>query len=254
MSPRIHFSIVSHRQAPLVTALLADLGRLAHQHDFRISILSNVPETAPEVPTTLAGRVEHVTSDARRGFGANHNRVFRRCEAPFFCVLNPDLRLLDDPLPLLLAAFADTRIGVAAPAAIDPAGRVQDNARRLPTPWSIASKLWSAPAGPDYDNTGNVVDADWVAGFFMLFRSSMFRELGGFDERYFLYYEDIDVCTRARLAGWKVAWVPAAKVMHDARRRSHRDPKYLLWHLRSIGRFFASPIYRAGRRLRQPDL
>jgi GT2 family glycosyltransferase len=90
---------------------------------------------------------------------------------------------------------------------------------------------------------------DWVSGFFMLCRSSAFRELGGFDERYFLYYEDIDLCTRARLAGWKNAWLPGVTVVHDARRRSHRDAKYLLWHLRSIARFFASPVYRAARKL-----
>jgi GT2 family glycosyltransferase len=94
-----------------------------------------------------------------------------------------------------------------------------------------------------------MVPADWVAGFFMLFRSGVFERLGGFDERYFLYYEDVELCSRARLAGSKIVWMPGVKVVHDARRHSHRDAKFLYWHLRSIARFFASPVYRAARRL-----
>ena len=249
MSARIHLSIVSHGQSRLVSGLLADIARFCALADLSVTVLSNVPEDAPVVPPGLSGRVARATNEARAGFGANHNKVFASCAAPFFCVLNPDLRLTSDPFCALLAAFADPRVAFAAPAALDPQGAIQDNARELPTPWSIASKLWSAPRGPDYPVDGGVVNPDWVSGFFMVCRSSAFRELGGFDERYFLYYEDIDLCTRARLAGWKNAWLPAVSVVHDARRRSHRNVRYLLWHLRSAVRFFASPVYRAARKL-----
>jgi N-acetylglucosaminyl-diphospho-decaprenol L-rhamnosyltransferase len=249
VSAQVHLSIVSHGQAGLVSGLLADIAQYCAPGDLTISVLANVPEEDPVIPTALSGRVACATNETPAGFGANHNKVFASCAAPFFCVLNPDLRLTSDPFPALLAVFADPRIALAAPAALDPQGVIQDNARELPTPWRVASKLWSAPRGPDYKGNSGVVHSDWVSGFFMLCRSSAFRELGGFDERYFLYYEDIDLCTRARLAGWKNAWLPGVTVVHDARRRSHRDAKYLLSHLRSIARFFASPVYRAARKL-----
>ena len=249
----VHLSIVSHRQRALVGELLRDLaGCRANQ--FTITVLSNTPEPAPDIPPALAGKVEHLVNPAPAGYGANHNFVFRRCRARFFGVLNPDLRFPQDPFPALLPAFADPHVAIVAPGAVDPLGEVQDNARRLATIGAVASKTWRRQRGPDYPQLAGEVSVDWLAGFFLLCRSSAFRDLGGFDERYFLYYEDVDLCTRVRLAGWRNVWMPAVRIIHDARRRSHRHPRYLLWHLASIGRFFSSPVYRAARKRRPPRM
>ena len=72
---------------------------------------------------------------------------------------------------------------------------------------------------------------------FMLFRSEAFAAVGGFDERYFLYYEDADICRRLQGAGRPVVYVPAAEVVHDARRASRRDPRLALHHAASAWRF-----------------
>jgi N-acetylglucosaminyl-diphospho-decaprenol L-rhamnosyltransferase len=247
----LHLSIVSHGQAALVGALLADLAPIASGHGMHITVTSNVPEEPPAIPGELAGVVDCVTNAEPRGFGANHNRAFSRVDAPYFCVMNPDLRIREDPFPRLLAAFADPSVGLAAPAALDPSGALQDNARALPTPLKVLARLRSAPHAPDYP-IAQPAFVDLVAGFFMLFRSAVFRDLDGFDERYFLYYEDIDLCCRLRLGGRKIAWIPAARVVHDARRASHRNPRYLAWHVASVLRFFSSPVYRAARALSAP--
>ena len=76
-----------------------------------------------------------------------------------------------------------------------------------------------------------------LAGMFMLFRSEVFRRLGGFDERYFLYYEDVDLCLRLRQLGYDVLLEPGAEALHDARRASRSSPRHLLWHARSLARF-----------------
>jgi N-acetylglucosaminyl-diphospho-decaprenol L-rhamnosyltransferase len=68
----------------------------------------------------------------------------------------------------------------------------------------------------------------------------VFRELRGFDERYFLYYEDVDLCRRLRKRGYEVVLVPSASAVHDARRESHRNLRHLSWHLASIARFLRS--------------
>jgi len=247
----LHLSIVSHRQADLVAALLRDLAPFA-KRAMRITVTSNVPEAPPAVPRELAGLVELVKNDGPpRGFGENHNRAFERVSAPFFCVLNPDLRMPADPFPPLLEAFDDVRVALAAPAAVDPSGALQDNARRLPTPFGVLRRFWSPGGAPDYP-AGRNTEVEVVAGFFMLFRSAAFRSLGGFDERYFLYYEDFDLCCRLRAAGHAIAWVPQARVVHDARRTSHRNARYLVWHASSVLRFFSSPAYRAAKRLPPP--
>jgi GT2 family glycosyltransferase len=86
----------------------------------------------------------------------------------------------------------------------------------------------------------------------MLFPRQVFEQLHGFDERYFLYYEDVDMCGRLQLAGYKVAVCPQAQIVHHAQRSSHRSLKYLRWHLASMLRFFFSPVYRQLRKQKQP--
>ena len=77
----------------------------------------------------------------------------------------------------------------------------------------------------------------------MLFQSAAFLELGGFDERYFLYYEDVDICARLRLAGHEIVVCPWVSVVHAARRESHQKLQYLAWHIASITRFFCSLVF-----------
>ena len=77
----------------------------------------------------------------------------------------------------------------------------------------------------------------------MVFPSEIFGKLGGFDERYFLYYEDVDLCGRLRLRGHEVVLNPKAQVIHHAQRSSHGNLRYMAWHLRSMARFFLSPVY-----------
>ncbi len=74
----------------------------------------------------------------------------------------------------------------------------------------------------------------------MLLPSEAFAAVGGFDERYHLYYEDVDLCARLRLAHRDVVLCPTVEILHDARRESHRNLRYLGWHVRSMLRFFTS--------------
>jgi GT2 family glycosyltransferase len=84
----------------------------------------------------------------------------------------------------------------------------------------------------------NAFSPDWAAGMFLLFRSHDFRLLNGFDERFYLYYEDVDICTRAWNAGMIIVACPFVSVVHKARRESHRNLMFLSWHLKSMARYF----------------
>ncbi|HYA28639.1 MAG TPA: glycosyltransferase family 2 protein, partial [Acidobacteriota bacterium] len=179
-----------------------------------------------------------VCQNARpKGFAANHNTAFRASKGTYFCVLNPDVRLRQDPFPRLLAGLRDPDIGVIAPRVIDPEGRIEDNARRFPTLTTLFGKALGVSARLDYPMTSESFEPDWVAGMFMLFKAEAFRRVGGFDERYFLYYEDVDICARLRAMGFQIRVDPMTTVIHDARRESHRNPGHLAWHLQSMLRF-----------------
>lgn len=233
--PQVSISIVSHGQMTLVCNLLHDL----NQHcvtPAQIILTVNVPEEIPFDPGELGvGRV--IRNASPRGFSANHNAAFRFADAPYFCVLNPDIRLTRDPFPQLVEHLADPHVGAVAPAIVNPAGDIEDSARRFPTFWYIVKKALGKVPPLDYDVASGPIEPDWLAGMFLLLRAATFREMGGFDERYFLYYEDVDLCRRMRTAGYRVRLVPQVRAVHDARRESRRNVRYLLWHLRSLLRF-----------------
>jgi N-acetylglucosaminyl-diphospho-decaprenol L-rhamnosyltransferase len=231
---QITVSVVSHAQNALVNAFLGDLAR--HCPGVNVLVTLNIPE--PATPLALAGlpfAVEVIENRERKGFGANHNAAFARCRTEFFCVANPDLRLSADPFPALLESLQ--RADIAGPLVRNPAGGIEDSARRYPTLCSLAAKLFRGSPGPEYPTDRGEQAVDWVAGMFMLFRAAAFRDIGGFDEAYFMYYEDIDLCRRLNRAGGRVVYNPAASVVHDARRGSRRDPRLAARHAASIVRF-----------------
>jgi GT2 family glycosyltransferase len=115
---------------------------------------------------------------------------------------------------------------------------IEDSARRFPTPVSILRKAVARRAEVDYPIKDETIYPDWVAGMFMVFPHEVFAALGGFNERYFLYYEDVNLCARLMLAGKRVALCPSASAIHDARRQSLRSLRYLRWHLSSMMRYF----------------
>lgn len=236
----IAVSIVSHGQARMVELLLADLARLGRD-DLRIRVTLNVPEDRPD-PSGL--EIEWLRNARPLGFGANHNQALRDAGEPFLCILNPDVRLREDPFPALLQALRQPRVALAAPRVLTSGGRVENSARRFPTLASLASKALASQEPLDYPESRETLSPDWVAGMFMLADREAFRRVGGFDERYFLYYEDVDLCRRLRDAGFDIALVQAAQAIHDAQRTSHRSLRYLRWHLQSVFRYLVLSRYR----------
>jgi GT2 family glycosyltransferase len=135
------------------------------------------------------------------------------------------------------------RVGLVCPLQLDADGRRQDFTRALMTPWGLLGRVWRrwrgvAPSGV----AASVAEADWVNGACMFFRAQAFAQVKGFDERYFMYCEDTDICLRLQLAGWSMQGVDWA-VVHDARRNTGRSRRHLAWHLRSMLRLWLSGAF-----------
>ena len=178
-----------------------------------------------------------------KGFAANHNAALRAEKSDYFCVMNPDIRLTQNPFPRLLDTFESGKVGVVAPLVVNPEGEIEDSARRGPTPLQIALRMLGLGQGLDYPIGSECIFPDWVAGMFMLFSSETFRAAGGFNERYFLYLEDVDLCFRIRFSGRRVALNPSVSVVHDAGRKSLQDVQHFRWHAASVIRFFLSRVF-----------
>jgi N-acetylglucosaminyl-diphospho-decaprenol L-rhamnosyltransferase len=249
-TPLISVSVVSHGHGAMLQPLLHSIAQYC-RGELELIVTLNLPEPPPE-RDDCPFPVQLIENATPKGFGENHNAAFRLARGAYFCVLNPDIRLTCDPFPQLIAQLvASPRPGVIAPRVITPDGKLEDSARPFPTPASIFAKAMGH--NPDRDRLGSrlsddALAVDWVAGMFLLFPRGVFAELGGFDERYFLYYEDVDLCSRLQSLGREVRVCGAVSVIHDARRESHRNLRYLRWHLTSMLRFF---IFHFLRRLKQ---
>jgi N-acetylglucosaminyl-diphospho-decaprenol L-rhamnosyltransferase len=224
-------SIVSHGHGKMVAGLAEDL--LACAEVSRILITQNIAE---DVAYPFDPRVEVRRNKAPHGYGANQNAAFAKVTTPFFCVLNPDIRLQGNPFPALLDAMRGIGVAASAPVVVTPSGRTEDSARRFPSAIALLGKAIGAGDGT-YTNAAERQDPDWLAGMFLLLRSDAFREIGGFDERFFLYYEDVDLCWRLRRRGHALRQIQKVSVIHDARRASRRDWQHACWHLASMARY-----------------
>jgi N-acetylglucosaminyl-diphospho-decaprenol L-rhamnosyltransferase len=243
----IRISIVSHDQDELVNQLIFSISTHCDIENLYITVVRN---TASKSRLCLKGIPVDVTilqNESVKGFGANHNKAFTTCTEKYFCVLNPDILVNSNIFNKLKKNFQNSHIGVVAPLLADSKGNIQDNARDFPTPWHIVKKVlaWKHKYSCSGANENKTILPDWIAGMFMLFPAHIFQELGGFDEHYFLYYEDVDICMRLKKKGYSAKLDCRFQAIHDARRASHRSLRYLKWHIKSMFRFFVRyPFYK----------
>ena len=240
-------SIVSHGHGAEVEQLLKAIGRWSDAGLQKVLVTVNVPDldtdyfkhSKNDFPFELCV----IRNQQPRGFGANHNHAFKACMSDCFLVLNPDLELPANPFPELLQTLSNANVGCAYPTQAAADGRLQDFERDLPTPFSILKRQLFRHRQPP--PAGRQVQ--WVSGAFMAFKTPVFRNLGGFDERYFMYCEDVDICLRLQLAGFTLART-ATPVVHHAQRQTLSKFRHLTWHVRSLFRLWNSPTYQAFKR------
>ncbi len=251
-------SVVSHGHGPLLQALLRDLCRQDGIADCSVVVTLNLATEVLEVAAYPQLAITVLRNAEPKGFGANHNAAFLHCRSPWFVVVNPDIRLPDATAVARLLRFgsdgpsADTpavesgvRVGLRAPVVTNSAGQREDSVRAHLTPLSLLRRAWAkqrVPLRPAHPAVKGV-PFFWLAGMFMAIRSDAFREVGGFDERFFLYCEDYDLCARLYLTGHGVVLDDTVSVVHDAQRDSHRSGKHLRWHLESLFKVWTSRAF-----------
>ena len=194
------------------------------------------------------------------GFAAGNNRGIARCQGRYFLLLNPDTQVHAGALDELVR-FMDARPGTAAAGGqlIGLDGEIQSSCREFPNLLGVV--LRGTPLCRLFPNHPSLArylmsdcdrqvsrEVDWVLGACMIIRRQAWEAVGPLDEGFFMYYEDIDWCYRARQAGWSIHYVPAARVTHHHRRESARGlfNKLTREHIKSIMRLFRKhdlPLY-----------
>ncbi len=183
------------------------------------------------------------------GYGAGANRGVAETSAPYLLICNPDLVVVPGAVRRLVEVLAkDGDVGLAGPMIKELSGVVYPSGREFPSladavGHAFLGLVWGGnPWTRRYRHLGaeqhRAREADWVSGAFFLVRRLAFESVGGFDERYFMYLEDVDLCWRLHRAGWRVRYEPDAAVMHEQGRSASRHPySMLLAHHVSMWRF-----------------
>jgi N-acetylglucosaminyl-diphospho-decaprenol L-rhamnosyltransferase len=240
---RVAAMIITHGPHPDLEQAIRSL---APQVD-ELVLIDNLPGPQPELPPGARS----IVNDRQVGFAANTNRGFAATSAPFVVLSNADAIAEPDAVRILMEfALAHPTCGIVGPQLRYPDGSWQSSRRRFPTPLPTLVRrtpLRYAFPNERYQRAHYLLDeqpqepieTEWMIGGFLLIRREMFDALGGFDEAFRLYGEEIDFSYRAAKAGWERWFVPAAVVQH--RLAAVIDHQFLtrrtIWHLRGMIRF-----------------
>lgn len=204
-----------------------------------------------KVPDTLASEYSDIyviNMKKNVGFGAGHNAAFKESgeKYDYFFVVNPDVVLTSDAVDELIKYMDENpEVGACVPRLTDDEGSLLKVYRRNPTVTDLFLRRFIPFGFKKRYAHHTMQDADYTVphevpfpqGSFLCIRSSVFKEIGGFDERFFLYMEDADLCRRVR-KDHKCMFFPGASVVHFWNKGSHRSLKLFMIHLSSMIKYF----------------
>jgi N-acetylglucosaminyl-diphospho-decaprenol L-rhamnosyltransferase len=230
--------IVNYASWPLTLRCIEALYGTGYE-DFETIVVDNDSEEPPELPSS----VRLIRNRENVGFARAHNRGMAASTGDLVVLINPDTVVERDFFQSLEEFFEKhPKVGIAGPRILDSEGALQLSARRdisaisgflgrtsLLTRLFPKSSLVKSqfPAVTDQSHPSPV---DWVSGACMVIRREVLREIGPLDERFFMYFEDADLCRRARAAGWLVYYLPHIEIIHQTGASSRSKPR-AIWIL-----------------------
>ncbi len=227
-------SLVSHAHGVMINGLIESLLKFNEVENIIVTL--NIPE---DINLPNSSKITIIRNIKPFGFGQNHNNAYKLSKSNFFCVLNPDITILDNPFPLLIKELTSHNASLIAPLIVCPSGLPEDSVRYFPSILTLLKKLiFSSKGNIVLNNLNTTYSPDWIAGMFMLFKKDSFQKINGFDEGFFLYYEDVDLCVRLWNENLKIIVTNKVSVIHDAQRASRTNFTHFGWHLLSIIRYF----------------
>ena len=257
--------IVTYNVRELALACLRSLGEEAGE----VFVVDNASQDGTVEAVREAWPAARVIANpGNEGFARANNQALREARGEHLCLLNPDTEVRPGALRRLQEALEeDPRLGIVGPALLNPDGSLQSAGQAFPTRAALLGGAvpWTRRArGPRRRAAdGTPVECDWIVGACMMIRREVLEQVGLLDEAYFMYGEEKDLCFRAKQAGWKVACLPEAEVIHYGGQSADQAPveSYLafldsqFYFLRKFyppaqGRLFARAT-RVGCRLRQ---
>ena len=189
--------------------------------------------------------VEYIDVGENVGFGKGHNHVLKDIKSDYHAIVNPDIILQEDAFSKILEFMKDETIGMCIPRIVDEDGELQAVYRRELTVWDMFIRMFLKKWFVKRQSYHTMQDMDYTKPFqvpfgqgsFLVTRTSLLKELKGFDDRYFMYMEDADLCKRINEVS-KLMYCPYATVVHKWERGSHKNKKLFMIHVKSMFAYF----------------
>ena len=244
----IYIAVISHHHTrDIIDGLKPHL--INAQRNLFVVIKDNEP-CSELAAYCLAHDIEYLPNRKPQGFGHNNNDIFLYCrlkhgmeDSDLFVVLNPDVIVQPDVFEALDAAMNLKSVRLAAPNLFrDERMQILEGSIRIyPMPWDFVTSfvLKSRKTTLQRHHIDEAIPVDWASGAFLAFRAGLYRRLSGFDPKYYLYCEDIDICWRAKvLLNEPTLYLPNIKAVHKGHRDSHSlFSHYFRWHVSSAMKF-----------------
>ena len=191
--------------------------------------------------------VEYIYSNKNVGFGKGHNSILHKLtsENKYHLILNPDVRFHPEILEkLVLKMESNESFSMIAPRVLNSNNELLHTARRYPSLFELIFRFLGIfkkfTIRGEYKNQNHKqsFSPDFVQGSFMLFKTEDLLRLEGFDERYFMYMEDVDICRKIDLSGKRKLYFPATEIIHTHRKGSSKEFRLFFIHISSIIKYF----------------
>jgi N-acetylglucosaminyl-diphospho-decaprenol L-rhamnosyltransferase len=252
VSDHLFIVTVTYSPGPHLDRFLASLAHATERPVTVVMADNGSTDGAPEEAVRRYPNTRLFHTGSNLGYGTAVNRAVAEfvTDGDWLVVANPDVQWGPDSIDELLAAAQRwPAAGSLGPLIRDPDGTVYPSARHQP---SLIRGGMHAVVGPVWKNnpwtaayrqerlTPSERPVGWLSGSCLLLRRDAFNQIGGFDERYFMYMEDVDLGDRLTAAGWQNVYVPSAEIVHDKGHAAGRDPaRNLAAHHRSTYTFLA---------------
>lgn len=197
-------------------------------------------------------RIEYIFNNLNIGFGAGHNIAVKESLnlSKYHLILNPDIYFAKGNLEKLYEFMESNKnVGLVMPKILYPDGSLQYLCKKLPTPFDLIGRRFIPPFLRQLfqkrldsfefknRNYNEIMEVPYLSGCFMFIRTKVFKEIGMFDERFFMYLEDTDLCRRIG-EKYKTVYYPEAVVYHEYAKGSYRSKKLLKIHIESAIKYF----------------
>ncbi|OQX74449.1 MAG: hypothetical protein B6D59_02495 [Campylobacteraceae bacterium 4484_4] len=236
-----YFSIVSHNQTDLIKKYFSNFPKERGNFSIKLCFMDNTGSNDLKTFCDQEGHFYYYDG-IQRGFGQNHNKMFSLIspkKEDIFIVCNPDILIPQDQLEGILHTFVETGADLFSPSIYfdKKSGELDNPDKNIPGFLNFCVSFISNTR-LHYGTRKNIRHPEWLSGAFIVFKPEAYRKLGGFDERYFMYCEDMDICYRAQKMGLKIVYDNRHYLEHHAQMHSRQFfSQNVYWHMHSALKF-----------------